>query len=178
MYVLPPEASEAEFRELLAYWQSKVVPGHLPGRQHVDPTELPRRHLSHLLLLDVLEAAPPKQRRRYRFRVAGTGFSSIAGRDVTGLHYDEIGGPEHSISVIRALDLIVEHKAPVFLSNRLAISAQDCLRVKRLGLPLAQDGRNVDMILAVWLAEHRPASDRARGDFERDAGTPQVLERR
>jgi hypothetical protein len=177
MYVLPPEATEAEFRELLGYWQSKLVPGHLPGRQHVDPTELPRRHLSHLLLLDVVEPAPPKQRRRYRFRVAGTGFVSIAGRDVTGLHYDEIGGPAHSIAVIRALDLIVERKAPVFLSGRLATSPQDYLWVKRLGLPLAQDGQNVDMILAIWLAQRHSTSDLARGDLEHAAGTPQVLER-
>ncbi len=28
MYVLPPEATEAEFRELLAYWESKLAPRH------------------------------------------------------------------------------------------------------------------------------------------------------
>jgi hypothetical protein len=176
MYVLPPEASEAEFRELLAYWQSKLAPGRLPGRQHIDPTELPRRHLSHLLLLDVVEPTQPNQRRRYRFRVAGTSFSSITGHDVTGLHYDEIVGPAHSIAVIRALDLIVERKAPVFLSGRLAMSAQDYLWVKRLGLPLAQDGQKVDMILAVWLAQSRSTSDLAHDDLEGDAGMPQVLE--
>ena len=176
MYVLPSEASEAEFRELLAYWQSKLAPGRLPGRQHIDPTELQPRHLSQLLLLDVLEAAS-KQRRRYRFRVAGTGFSAIAGRDVTGLHYDEIGAPERAMPVIRALDLVVERKAPVFLSGRLSIPSQDYVWVKRLGLPLAQDGDKVDMILAIWLAERRKISDLARGDLDRDAGTPQVLER-
>ena len=79
MYVLPPEATEAEFRELLAYWQSKLLPGRLPGRQHMDPTELQPRHLSQLLLLEVVEGAPPKPLRRYRFRVAGTAFVSIAG---------------------------------------------------------------------------------------------------
>ena len=176
MYVLPSEASEAEFRELLAYWQSKLAPGCLPGRQHFDPTELQPRHLSQLLLLDVVEAAP-KQRRRYRFRVAGTGFSAIAGRDVTGLHYDEIGAPERAMPVIRALDLVVERKAPVYLSGRLSIPSQDYIWVKRLGLPLAQDGDKVDMILAIWLAERRKISDLARGDLAREAGTPQVLER-
>lgn len=178
MYVLPPEASEAEFRDLLAYWQSKLVPGRLPGRQHIDPTELPRRHLSHLLLLDVVDAAPPKLRRRYRFRLAGTGFSGIAGRDVTGLHYDEIDGPERSIAVIRALDLVVERKAPVFLAGRLILSAQEHFWVKRLGLPLAQDGTNVDMILAVWLADRRPAADREPGELDGEPAAPQVLERR
>ena len=177
MYVLPSEASEAEFRELLSYWQSKLALGRLPGRQHIDPTELQPRHLSQLLLLDVVEAAPPKQRRRYRFRVAGTGFSAIAGRDVTGLHYDEIGAPARAMPVIRALDLVVERKAPVFLSGRLSIPSQDYVWVKRLGLPLAHDGDRVDMILAVWLTERRSLADLARGDPAREAGTPMVLER-
>jgi hypothetical protein len=178
MYILPPEASEAEFRELLAYWQSKLAPGRLPGRQHIDPTELQRRHLSQLLLLEVVDAPAMQHRRRYRFRVAGTGFSAIAGRDVTGLHYDEIGAPERAMPVIRALDLVVERKAPVFLSGRLSIPSQDYVWVKRLGLPLAQDGDRVDMILCVWLAERRSIADLARGDPAREAGTPQVLERR
>ncbi|HEV8390010.1 MAG TPA: PAS domain-containing protein [Dongiaceae bacterium] len=178
MYVLPSEASEAEFRELLTYWQSKLLPGRLPGRQHIDPTELTRRHLSQLLLLEVVESAAPKQRRRYRFRVAGTGFAAIAGRDVTGHFYDEVGAPERSLPVIRALDLVVERKAPVFLSGRLSVPSQDYVWVKRLGLPLAQDGDRVDMILAIWLAERRSVADLARGDLEREAGTPQVLEQR
>jgi hypothetical protein len=176
MYVLPSEASEAEFRELLTYWQSKLAPGRLPGRQHIDPTELQPRHLSQLLLLDVVEAAPAKL--RYRFRVAGTGFSAIAGRDVTGLYYDEIGAPEHAVPVIRALDLVVERKAPVYLSGRLSIPSQDYIWVKRLGLPLAQDGHTVDMILAIWLAERPKIADLVRGDLAREAGTPQVLKRK
>ncbi len=178
MYALPPEASEAEFRELLAYWQSKLEPERLPGRQHIDPTELQPRHLSQLLLLDVVEVAPTRPRYRYRFRVAGTGFSAIAGRDVTGLHYDEIGAPERAMPVIRALDLVVERKAPVYLSGRLSVPSQDYIWVKRLGLPLAQDGDKVDMILAIWLAERRSIADLARGDPAHEVGTPQVLERR
>jgi hypothetical protein len=177
MYVLPSEASEAEFRELLSYWQSKLAPGRLPGRQHIDPTDLQPRHLSQLLLLDVVESAPPKPHRRYRFRVAGTGFAGIAGRDVTGLHYDEIGAPERAMPVIRALDLVVERKVPVFLSDRLSIPSQDFVWVKRLGLPLAQDGDKVDMILVLWLAERRSIADLARGDAASEAGTPQMLER-
>lgn len=176
MYVLPPEATEAEFRDLLTYWQSKLLPGRLPGRQHMDPTELQPRHLSQLLLLEVMEGAPPDALRRYRFRVAGTAFASIAGRDVTGLYYDEVGAAERVGPVIRALDLIVERRAPVFLSGRLSVPAQDYIWVKRLGLPLAHDGANVDMILAIWMAERRSIADLARGDRAPDAGEPKVLE--
>ncbi|MGH6892579.1 MAG: PAS domain-containing protein [Dongiaceae bacterium] len=176
MYKLPPEASEAEFHELLAYWLSKLQPGRLPGRQHIDPTELPPRYLSQLLLLDVVEDAAGKPR-RYRFRVAGTAFSTIAGRDVTGLYHDEIGAPDRIAPVIKALDLIVERAAPVFLAGRLTLPSQDYFWVKRLGLPLAQDGRKVDMVLAAWHAERRSAADKARGEPLLEAGEPKVLER-
>jgi len=178
MYVLPPEATEAEFRELLAYWQSKLLPGRLPGRQHVDPTELQPRHLSQLLLLEVIEPPVPKLRRRYRVRLAGTGFAAIAGRDVTGRHYDEIGGSERVAPVGKAFDLVVERKMPVFLSDRLGVATREHNWMKRLGLPLAQDGERVDMILAVWIAEHRSAADLTRDGLERDTGEPRVLEQR
>jgi hypothetical protein len=178
MYVLPPEATEAEFRELLAYWQSKLLPGRLPGRQHIDPTELQPRHLSQLLLLEVIEPAVPRLRRRYRFRLAGTGFAAIVGRDVTGRYYDEIGGSERVAPVSKAFDLVVERRVPVFLSDRLGIATREHNWMKRLGLPLARNGVEVDMILAVWMAEHRSAADLARGDRERDAGEPRVLEQR
>ncbi|MEZ5830625.1 MAG: PAS domain-containing protein [Dongiaceae bacterium] len=175
MYALPPEATEAEFRELLGYWQAKLLPGRLPGRQHIDPTEFPPRYLSQLLLLEVVEGAPPKPRRRYRFRVAGTAFTTIAGRDVTGLHYDEIGAAERTGPVIRAFDLVVERKAPVFLSGRLSLPSQEYVWVKRLGLPLAHDGHAVDMVLVVWLAERRQAAALDRGDPTRESGEPVVL---
>lgn len=177
MYVLPSEASEAEFRELLAYWQSKLVPGLLPGRQHIDPAELSPRYLSQLLLLEVVEGAGAKQRRRYRFRVAGTAFATIAGREATGLFYDEIGAAERAAAAIAALDLVVERKAPVFMAGHVTISAQSYHWVKRLALPLARDGNRVDMILATWVAEPHSLADLSRLDRHRGSGEPRVLER-
>ncbi len=177
MYRLPPEASEAEFRDLLAYWQSKLLPGGvLPGRQHFDPTELPARHLSQLLLLDVVRNPARTPPRRFRFRVAGTAFSTIAGRDVTGLYYDQVGASERLGPALKAMNLVVERRAPVFLASRLTIPAQEYHLVKRLGLPLAQDGRTVDMILAIWVAERRSAANRTRSDAQLDDGEPIVLE--
>lgn len=191
MYRLPPAASGPEFRALLDYWIASFPkasfskdgapqdgamdsPGRLPGRQHIDPAELPARYLAQLLLLDVVPASP----RRFRFRVAGTAFSTIAGRDVTGLHYDEIGAPEKIAPAMAAFNLIVDRAQPVFLEGALTLPSDDHFWVKRLGLPLAQDGSNVDMVLALWVAERQSRADVARVLLAgAEVPGPQVLER-
>ena len=179
MYRLPPAASGPGFRALLDYWIAKfptdAATGHLPGRQHIDPAELPPRCLAHLLLLQVVPGSP----RRFRFRVAGTAFSSIAGRDVTGLHYDEIGTVEQVGPVIAAFDLVVDRAVPVFLEGSLSYPADDHFWVQRLGLPLAQDGRNVDMVLALWVAQRQSRADlgKAAAAAGAEGSRPQLLER-
>ena len=173
MYTLPPEATEAEFRELLSYWESKSPNGLLPGRQHIDPTELPPRHLSQLLLLDVVPGAGGMPR-RFRFRLAGTAFATMIGRDVTGRFYDEVAERDRLSPILAALNRVVERRAPVFLVGGLVVAAPGFVRVKRLGLPLAQDGRTVDMILATWQAEHR---SEPKATEPREPGAPIVLAR-
>ena len=182
MYRLPPAASAPEFGALLAYWITRFpkddatgsLSGLLPGRQHIDPADLPARHLAQLLLLDVVPAAP----RRFRFRVAGTAFAAIIGRDATGLHYDELGGtPDRVAPVAEALDLIVDHGRPVFVEGPLTLPSDDFFWVKRLGLPLARDGRNVDMVLCLWLAQRKSRTDLAREAAAHPEGPgPQLLE--
>jgi hypothetical protein len=183
MYRLPSSASAPEFHELLGYWLSKRPPGvgadWLPGRQHIDPAEIPARQLSQVLLFDVVPGEP----RRFRFRVAGTAFAALAGRDVTGLHYDEIAPPDRIAMVTAGLNLAVDRAAPVFLEGRLTLPSQEYFWVRRIGLPLAQDGRHVDMVLGLWLAERRSFTDLSRADLscgrleELEGPGPQVLER-
>lgn len=178
MYRLPPAASAPEFRDLLDYWVSKWPPGAeagwLPGRQHIDPAEIPARQLSQVLLFDVVPGEP----RRFRFRVAGTAFTALAGRDVTGLHYDEIAPPDRIATVTAGLNMVVDRGAPVFLEGRLTLASQEYFWVRRIGLPLAQDGRNVDMVLGLWLADRRSFTDLSRGPLQELEGPgPQVLER-
>ena len=176
MYRLPPAASGPEFRALLDYWIGrfpKESPGQLPGRQHIDPADLPARYLAQLLLLDVVAATP----RRFRFRVAGTAFATIIGRDVTGLHYDELGTPDRTAPVVKALELIVEHGRPVFVEGALTLPSDDFFWVKRLGLPLARDGRNVDMVLGLWVAQRQSRTDLAKAAAAHPEGPgPQLLE--
>jgi hypothetical protein len=170
MYRLPADAVEPEFAELLRYWDSRRRGDRLPARAEIEPLEL-RRLLPHLLLLDVERAG---DRLRFRFRVAGTAFTSLIGRDVTGLHVDELGPPDRVTPVQDGLAAIVRTGRPCFLASRPTLHNDRFARVKRLGVPLATDGRAVDMILAVWLVLPQPGG--TEPDPEIGGGAPILLE--
>jgi hypothetical protein len=82
--VLRPETWHPTIRTLYDYWISIHPPTELPGRQHIDPTAIPRL-LRHLFLLDV--SCDPL---RFKCRLAGTEFSRLIGRDLTGRYIDEV----------------------------------------------------------------------------------------
>ena len=152
MYRLPPGCDEPAFKLLLEYWHGKRRDGRLPGRKDVDPLELPKALLPQILLFDVIRA----DRLRFRFRLAGTAFGKLIGRDVTGHIFDEIAPPERVAPVNGALTAIAESGRPAYLGGRLTLRSDSFEEVRRLGVPLAADGHRVDMILALWLAQPGP----------------------
>jgi len=173
MYRLPPGVDEPEFAILLRYWESKRREGRLPARRDIDPIEI-RALLPQVLLLEVLRTETGL---RFRFRLAGTAFTHLVGRDVTGLCLDELGEPERVAPVHSALAAVVESGRPAYLAGRLTLRSQQYMMAKRLGVPLAADGRTVDMVLGVWLAQQRPISDlAARRTPEGAAGEIILLE--
>ncbi len=145
---LPAEAAEPEFTAIYSLWLSRMRDGHLPSRADFDPADLPPAILKHMLLFEV-DRQPA--RFRFKFRLAATGFTALVGREVTGIHIDELGPAERTAPVQRALEEIVRKGRPVFLASRLTLVNEDYYYVKRLGLPLAQDGAHVDMVLASFL---------------------------
>nr|WP_298683711.1 PAS domain-containing protein [uncultured Dongia sp.] len=152
---LPVEADEPEFTAIYELWRAKVRSGRLPSRADFDPADLPHAILRHMLLFDV-ERHP--DRLRFRFRLASTGFVDLVGREVTGTYIDELAPPDRTDPVREALEEISNTGRPIFLASRLTLVSKDYYYVKRLGLPLAQDGVRVDMIMASFLPKERSAA--------------------
>jgi hypothetical protein len=144
---LPSDAKDPRFRDFFAYWQRKAPAGRLPGRQHIDPLEIPRL-LAHIALYDVVREADDF---RFRFRLVGTGVAATLGADNTGRFIDEImeAGPYEPLHA--AYSQLVRHHTPQYWQRNLPFANRDFLAVQRLGLPLATDGETVDMIITYYV---------------------------
>jgi hypothetical protein len=178
MFRLPPDCVEPMYQTVLDYWEGKRptndVPAHgLPARRDIDPMDLPPAIWPQILLFDVVEGeAPDGAPLRFRLRLAGTGFRQLAGRDVTGLYFDELGPPERTAPVIRQLRMVVAERRPCYLVGRVTVRNDAFEDIGRLALPLDNDGV-IDKILGIWSV--RPLG-RDVAPAEPFDGVPRLLE--
>ncbi len=154
--------------ELFAYWASRRDHGRLPGRRQIDPTDF-KRHLPTISLIDVHrsgggEASAPHD---YRLRLAGTGLFGVYGREITGMSLDKVYDAESVAYWRQHLDTVVEERRPAVGFHSMAWRGAPHLSLLWLRLPLAGNGRDVDMILGydvlvgVNSGEERPTGIRA-----------------
>ena len=152
-------SSVRSHEELFAYWASLREGGRLPARAQINPARF-KRHLPTVSLIDV-RGEP----RDYRLRLAGTGLYSVYGREITGKRLEEVYAPEAAAYWRDELDRIVDEGRPAVGCHSLSWRGATHLSLLWLRLPLASDGRRVDMILGydhiLGTAESRPSGIRA-----------------
>jgi hypothetical protein len=145
-----PAGAEADpaFARLHAYWRGKAIGDRLPGRADIDPLELPPELLPDIALLEIEGSGAG---RRFRLRLFGSALEAMTGgSNETGRYYDEIThDPGLYEKLDRILGLMIDERRPVYIPAPSGAAGRDFLWFGRLALPLASDGRTVDMILAL-----------------------------
>ena len=142
-------------RELLAYWRGIHPPSGLPGRRHFDPTAIPAL-LPNLWLLDV-----HRNPYRFRFRLVGSEVEAADEKVRAGNFLDEISPPETRAAITKLLADAVENPRPLWYRGKPYLGyVERSHRIERLTLPLASDGRTVDMLLNLTLFSWEPGFGR------------------
>jgi hypothetical protein len=142
----PPTAALRAHHELLAYWTAKKAPGLLPGRAHIDPSDL-KRLLPTVSLIDVRRGTDARRPYEYRLRLAGTGLYRIFGGEITGKALDDVYPGDICAQWRRELDAVVADRKPAVGVHSFSWRGASHLSTMWMRLPLASDGREVDMIL-------------------------------
>lgn len=147
-FVLPAEAHPL-MRQACDYWRSLwPTPNLLPGRSHIDPIAIPAL-LPHLWLLDVVRDAERPAQIRLRYRLVGSHVELGFGLSKTGRWFDEVEPAFAQDAAMRApYEAAVLRHEPSYRKGkpRFAYNSS-AAELERLLLPLAGDGRSVDMLL-------------------------------
>lgn len=141
-----------DHRWMYDYWHGRRHGGLLPGRGDIDPLDFPRL-LPRVALIDVIREAPAPH---FRYRLAGTEIALRAGRDPSGKRFDALYEGDYLTTALKTYRDILAAGAP-HLSERVfpLFEGREFLRYDRMILPLASDGRRIDMfLLLIVLLEH------------------------
>jgi len=141
-----PTAALRAHEELFAYWAGLRRPGALPGRTDLDPAAI-KRHLPTLSLTKVVAASEPGRLRDYRMRLAGTALWGVYGGEITGRRLCDIYSTAAAEYWRTELDRVVEERRPRVGHHSLAWRGAAHMNLLWLRLPLATNGRDVDVIL-------------------------------
>lgn len=136
------QLSHEPHRTLFAYWRRRAD-GRLPSRREIDPVDIPAV-LPSISLTDVVRR---DDGRRYRRRLVGTAVVETFGQDNTGRWVDEVYRGESLAQLIAAYEEVVETARPRIDHCTLPVAGRDYVSYDRLTLPLADDGRVVDVLL-------------------------------
>lgn len=162
---------DPEVRELIEYWRSLHPGSTLPGRRHFDPLDNPHL-LQNLWLIDV-----SREPLRFRFRLIGTALVNFIGRDCTGMWFDEVYENFSDSGLFQCLRRCVEYAEPQYRRRPIIIDASPPnIEAEQVYLPLAADGRNVDMILAMTVFLDDMAEDGRPERPPQGAGPGQLLD--
>ncbi len=126
---------------LYDYWVEKRGARTCPGRRDIDPLDL-RWILGRLCLLEHVPEGD-----HFRFRLYGVEFVQKEGMDLTGRLMGEHPDPVHAARVTRLLRHIRRTARPWAGHEESTIMGRPWSYTSLL-LPLAADGRTVDMVLA------------------------------
>jgi hypothetical protein len=128
---------------LYEHWRAIHPAQGLPGRQHFDPLQVPQL-LPWIWLVDV-----HREPLRFKFRLYGTQHIVPSGGDHTGKWIDEAYPNFVASDVYADYVLVAEKGVPSYRKGNASYHAPEYKELERVMLPLAGDGRTVDMILAI-----------------------------
>jgi hypothetical protein len=141
-----------KLQRMYRYWQkARPAPDLLPGRQHIDPLDIPDL-LPGIWLLDVL-----REPIRLRYRLVGTRIVEAIGREVTGQWLEE--AHPHVLTIpgyAERYRTVVTSGVPSHRRGQaITWQHEDYREIENVLFPLAADGKTVDVLMVLtviyWL---------------------------
>lgn len=126
-------------RAIYQYWLDVKGARLMPSYEDVSSADIPQLW-SHINFIEV-----DRKNDRYRCRYVGSETVKAMEIDFTGRYLDEL--PYVELVLKDRYDRLVQEKRPYFKFDKLKWSNKSFLNYYALGLPLSDDGQNVNMVM-------------------------------
>lgn len=124
------------------YWRSKCRGGNFPSRHDILPEDIVTQ-LTMTSLIDIEEGA----KRRFKYRLAGTGFWNLYLDEIQGQYIDELPLGDRCAYWDRVLGQVVDKRRPYAGVTRPGTPSGAHLAQFWIRLPLSDNGTDINVIL-------------------------------
>ncbi len=132
-----------EQKTVYDYWRSKCRDGRFPRRADISPNDL----VPFLPTISFIEANALKQANRYKVRLAGTGFWTHYGQEITGCYIEQLPIGERREYWNRVLNQVVDSRKPTAGVTRPGTPRSAHMAQFWIRLPLSENGTDINLIL-------------------------------
>jgi hypothetical protein len=151
------------------YWREKRGARRLPVRGDIDPSEIERKVLPHIVLAEYVDAPPAATRIRYR--LVGTAMVSYFGSDFTGRFADEVMSGSYLAYIHSLFDDVRRERAAVYSESRFRWDAGGFRWTRRVFMPLGEDVPTQVLVGQTFGGAGDPRTEPFRAPLN-DAGGP------
>ena len=127
---------------LFRYWEKKRGSRAMPARHDIDPIEMDRRILPHLMLCQV-----SGQGAVVRFRLVGTSLAKRWGFDPTGQRLADLPHADYFDFLGSLVRQVHAEAVPIYGESSFYWASKGCLEARHLLLPLSADGADPTIVL-------------------------------
>jgi hypothetical protein len=129
------------------YWRSKCKSGGFPSRHDIMPEDIVGQ-LTMTSLLGVEQSGSGEEmNRRFKYRLAGTGFWNLYQEEIQGRYIDELPLGNRCAYWDRVLGQVVDKRRPFAGVTRPGTPTGSHLAQFWIRLPLSENGKDIDVIL-------------------------------
>jgi hypothetical protein len=128
--------------DLYEFWLSRRQADILPARRDIDPIDIPRNVLPHIVLAEFEQGNG-----RIFYRLVGTKMVQEWGEDFTGKYVDEIMQGTYRTFIEGLFKDVAAHRCAVYSESTFRWDVRGTVGTRRLFMPLANDGHVVNMVL-------------------------------
>jgi len=140
--------ADPQIRRFVSYWRDKRGEAAFPSRDAIDPLDF-RYVLGDVVLIEARRTANGAIHPwNFRYRLIGANVVARDGYDLTHKTIDDLPEPEYRERVRSTWLEVCESGAPVYYERDLLLDH----RVRRYAvvvMPLASNGRDIDMLISV-----------------------------
>lgn len=139
------------------HWQKEMSKNGIFLRKSLDPARFPK--LLPWVVMVSKETIPPSETRsqsylkdrnyRFRYRLCGTEYGNMVGRDLTGLPVGRMQSPDDAIATYKSVEICMETNKAYVGETRMPLADRSFLKVMRSVFPMSTDGSEIDLALSV-----------------------------